>query len=231
MAGTIAVLNLKLAWDEIGGWVQGAGHWAWLVWATALPLSAGLIALLLYVTVVPAVQRLKGVPVPLSQGVHGPSAMPPVKPPRPPRSLAVALDFSAADPAVLSYAVTVARTIGKGASVLLLHVVESGSARMMGGETSDSESRSDKERLEMYATELGELGVEADCDLGFGKPAEELARLVGEHGPDLIVVGSHGHAGMADLVYGTSVERLRHLVTIPVLAVPAPPPNDAEEAQ
>jgi manganese transport protein len=219
VAGAIAVLNLKLAWDEISGWLHGGGT-VWLVWVTALPLSAALVALLVYVTVVPAVQRAKGVPVPASQGVHGPSAMPAVRPPRAPRHIAVALDFSSADPAVLSYAVTVGRTIGKGATVLLLHVVESGGARVMGRDMFDAESRSDRERLEMYAAELGELGVEANCDLGFGKPAEELARLVGEHRPDLIVVGSHGHAGVADLVHGTSVERLRHLVNIPVLVVP-----------
>jgi manganese transport protein len=44
---------------------------------------------------------------------------------------------------------------------------------------------------------------------------------VERHGPDLIVMGSHGHHRMGDLVHGTSVERLRHQVRIPVMVIPA----------
>jgi len=47
------------------------------------------------------------------------------------------------------------------------------------------------------------------------------AKLVELHKPDLIVLGSHGHRGMGDLVHGTSVERLRHRVKVPVLVIPA----------
>jgi len=68
--------------------------------------------------------------------------------------------------------------------------------------------------------ELAEHGVEADFDLGFGEPVGELARLVEEHGSDLVVLGSHGHGGLTDFVLGTTVERLRHRVRVPVLVVP-----------
>ena len=77
------------------------------------------------------------------------------------------------------------------------------------------------ERLELYRNELAELGVEATYDLGFGEPVDQLARLVDVHSPDLLVLGSHGHRGVADLVHGTTVERLRHRVKVPVLVVPA----------
>jgi len=50
---------------------------------------------------------------------------------------------------------------------------------------------------------------------------DQLARLVDVHSPDLLVLGSHGHRGVADLVHGTTVERLRHRVKVPVLVVPA----------
>jgi manganese transport protein len=154
-------------------------------------------------------------------GVHGPSAVPAIDPPRSPRVIGAAVDFSRADKAVLSYAVTLARAAGRGARVVLFHVVESGGARVMGGELRDREAQADQERLELYAVELTGLGVEAKYDLGFGDPAEELAKLVEQHKPDLIVLGSHGHRGMGDIVHGTSVERLRHRVKVPVMVIPA----------
>jgi manganese transport protein len=220
VAAVIVGLNLKLAWDEIGAGLRASGEWAWLVWATVVPAGVGLAALLGYVAVVPALQRLGGLPVAESQGVHGAGAMPAVRPPGPPRHIAVALDFTPADTAVLSYAVMAARALGKNARVLLLHVVESTGARMLGQDLLDDEARGDQVRLERVVDELAELGVEARYDLGFGDPAAELTALVQEHRPDLLVVGGHGHRGVGDIVHGTTVEALRHRIDIPLLTVP-----------
>ncbi len=226
VAIVIAALNIKLAWDEVGGWLQLGGSWQWLVWATVFPCCLGLIALLAYVSVVPAVQRSRRIPIPESQGVHGTSAMPEIIPPRTPRRIAVTLDFTETDTAVLSQAVTIARATGRSARVILLHVVESTGARMLGAELSDAEAKFDQERLELYVNELSELGVDTIFDLGFGEPAEQLAILIGQYRPDLVIIGSHGHRGVGDLVHGTTVEALRHRVSIPLLVVPtrsAPP--------
>ena len=220
VAGLIAMLNLKLAFDAVSGWIQGAGSHAWLLWVTAVPAALGLMALLGYVAVVPVLERRRGEPAPVIAGVHGPSAMPPVLPPHAPRRIAAAVDFSGADTAVLSHAVTLARGAGRGAHVLLLHVVESGGARVLGDEMQDKEARADQQRLELYRDELGELGVDASYDLGFGNPADELVALLQHHDPDVIVLGSHGHRTVGDFVHGTTVERLRHRVKIPVLVVP-----------
>jgi manganese transport protein len=221
VAGVIAALNLKLVFDALLDALRGAGGHAWLLWVTAVPLVLGLLALLAYVVVVPALQRWRGEPVEAIVGVHGPSAVPEIEPAPAPRRIAAAVDFSNADKAVLSHAVTLALAAGRGAKVLLFHVVESGGARIMGVDLSDSEVRQDQARLELYAAELADHEVQAELDLGFGEPPDELARLVGLHQPDLILMGSHGHHRMGDLVHGTSVERLRHQVRIPVMVIPA----------
>ena len=67
---------------------------------------------------------------------------------------------------------------------------------------------------------MRELEVEVEYDLGFGDPPEALAKLVEQHKPDLILLGSHGHRRMGDIVHGTSVERLRHRVKVPVMVIP-----------
>ncbi len=220
-AGTIAALNLKLSYDAIAGAMSGAGSRSWLLWVTAVPAAAGLVALLGYVTVVPWLERRRGAPTPAIASVHGPTAMPAVVPPAVARRIAVAIDFSGADTAVLSHAVTLARAAGRGATVLLLHVVESGGARMMGDEMQDNEARGDQQRLELYRNELAELGVDASYDLGFGNPADQLVALIVAHKPDLVVLGSHGHRGVGDFVHGTTVERLRHRVRVPIMVVPS----------
>ncbi|HEY3572133.1 MAG TPA: Nramp family divalent metal transporter [Thermoanaerobaculia bacterium] len=222
VAGVIAVLNLKLVFDQLMDWLTGTtGPRAWVIGLTAMPVILGLVALLGYVIVVPILERRRNDPVPALVGVHGPSVIPEIVPPRAPRLIAAALDFTWADKSVVSFAVTLARATGRGAKVLLFHVVESGGALVMGGESRDREAEADQERLELYTRELAELGVDAEYDLGFGDPPEELAKLVEEHKPDLIVLGSHGHRRMGDIVHGTSVERLRHRVRVPVMVIPA----------
>jgi manganese transport protein len=221
VALVIAVLNLKLVYDGIADWLTGSERYAWLIGLTTLPVVLGLVWLLGYVIVKPFLERWRNEPVGALVGVHGPTAIPEIVPPRSPRLIAAALDFSWADKVVVSYAVTLARAAGRGAKVMLFHVVESGGALVMGGESRDREAEADQERLKLYAAELIELGVDAEYDLGFGDPPEELARLVEQHKPDMIVLGSHGHRRLGDMVHGTSVERLRHRVKVPVMVIPA----------
>ncbi|HEV8632422.1 MAG TPA: Nramp family divalent metal transporter [Thermoanaerobaculia bacterium] len=222
VAVTIAGLNLSLAYDVIGTWLRKAGEGAWLLWLTVVPLALGVLVLLVYVIVQPIMARLRGTLTRPVLDVHGPAAVPVLLPSKPPKRVAAAVDFTAADQAVLSYAAGLLQ--GRSGEVLLLHVVDSGGARVMGDELRDRETRADEERLSAYAEELRTLGIAATWDLGFGDPATALSTLVNTHGPDLVIVGSHGHRALGDLILGTSIERLRHRVRVPVVVVPVPPP-------
>jgi manganese transport protein len=220
VAAIIAYLNLKLATETIGAWARDAGGTAWLVWTLAVPTALGLLALLGYVTVLPFWQRWRGIPLPAQTGVHGEAVIAAVNPAPFPRQIAAALDFSSVDGAVLAHTLAAAQRAGRGASVVLFHVVESGAARALGQELKDSEARSDQERLDLYCSELIEQGVEASCALGFGDPVEQLARLVEETAPDLVIMGEHGHGLVGDFVHGTTVDKLRHRIGAPLLIVP-----------
>jgi manganese transport protein len=225
VAAVIAGLNLMLAYQEIAGWLSAAGSWRWLLWLTVVPSAFGLAGLLVWVTVVPLLERRRGEPTPVSHDVHGPVQVPDVRPPASPERIAAAVDFSPADAGVLSFAVTLARGAGRGAQIILLHVVESGGARLLGEDHLGQETQADQDRLEMYTTELTELGVHATFDLGFGETSSELAELVMRHEADLVVMGSHGHGRVGDFVHGTSVERLRHRISVPVMVIPLKGPR------
>ncbi|HTP12149.1 MAG TPA: universal stress protein [Bacteroidota bacterium] len=46
-----------------------------------------------------------------------------------------------------------------------------------------------------------------------------MIKLSREGNIDLLVMGGHGHRGLKDLVFGTSVSKVRHGLKIPVLVV------------
>ena len=132
------------------------------------------------------------------------------------RNIAVALDFSAHDEKLLAYAIAQG---GRDCEYLLIHVVESASARMLGKESDDLETRRDQERLDHYRTTLENKGYRSRTNLGFRHRSREIARIVKEQGADMLVIGSHGHRGLQDFIYGETVDAVRHALKIPVLIV------------
>ncbi|RMF89248.1 MAG: universal stress protein, partial [Nitrospinota bacterium] len=92
-------------------------------------------------------------------------------------------------------------------------------ARAVGREAADREMQADRQRLENLVRMLREMGIEAEWHLGAGDPAPELARMVNDLRADLVILGSHGHSGVSDLVHGTTIEGLRHRVWASVLVV------------
>jgi manganese transport protein len=49
----------------------------------------------------------------------------------------------------------------------------------------------------------------------------QIASAVTEFGADVVVMASHGHRGLKDLVFGTTINSLRHRVKVPLLIVQA----------
>jgi manganese transport protein len=131
------------------------------------------------------------------------------------RKVAVALDFSERDQRVLTHAIAQANN----GTIVLIHVVESASAKILGAQADDFETRKDQEKLDAYAAKLEQFGVKAETHLGFRSRAKEIARLVKESGADLLIIGAHGHKGVKDWLYGETIDAVRHQLKIPVLIV------------
>lgn len=132
------------------------------------------------------------------------------------KKIAVALDFSADDHKIISYAIGQGR---KEASYLLIHVVESASASLHGRESDDYETQKDRKQLELYAQQLADNGYTAIAEIGFNKRVKEIVRIVQENNADMLVIGAHGHKGIRDFLYGQTVDAVRHELNIPVLVV------------
>ncbi|HTL10475.1 MAG TPA: Nramp family divalent metal transporter [Chitinophagaceae bacterium] len=132
------------------------------------------------------------------------------------KHIAVALDFSGHDERLVSFA------LGQGGAdtrYILVHVVESASAHLLGDATADLESSKDKEQLASYAQQLLKRGNHAVARLGYRHRVTEIVRIVKEEKADLLVMGAHGHTAIKDLVYGETINKVRHELKIPVLVV------------
>jgi manganese transport protein len=101
----------------------------------------------------------------------------------------------------------------------LLHIVESAGAKISGDATDDYESRKDKEKLDLYVSQLREQGYDATGEIGYKNRVKEIVRIVKINKADMLVLGAHGHSGLKDFIYGTTVDAVRHEINIPVLVV------------
>ncbi|MBI1849197.1 MAG: Nramp family divalent metal transporter [Planctomycetes bacterium] len=223
VVAVIVGLNGKLAKDAIVEWFVAAGPGAVWPWLTIAPVVAGILVLLVYVTLAPLVRRVAPglVRLPAEAAFPATVAEPSVFAGREPRyrRIAVALEMGPADRAVLEHVWPIAQSTG--AELILLHVAESAAGRYLGAQSSDEESRADRAALEVLAEEFRARGVRTTALLGHGDPKSELRRLVDESRADLLVTGSHGHRLLGDLLLGETASGVRHHVRIPVLTVPS----------
>jgi len=62
--------------------------------------------------------------------------------------------------------------------------------------------------------------LRAELTVAHGRnPKDEIVRAARRLHPDLIVMGAHGHRGLKDLIFGNTINRVRHEVSAPVLVV------------
>jgi manganese transport protein len=221
VAAIIVGLNVKLVADQIGGWLDAAGDNAWLLRLTVIPLAALVALLLVYVTLQPWLRNRSAIMASRrTAGVHQDVVLstPVLVKPDPYKHVAVALDFSGNEDKLLSETL---RVIDKGQThVTLMHVVESPVARSLGNEVEDFETFADTDKLEKLAGMMKNTGVAADWQLGAGEPASELALMVNNLNVDMVILGSHGHSGVSDLIHGTVISNLRHHVKASVMIIP-----------
>jgi manganese transport protein len=73
---------------------------------------------------------------------------------------------------------------------------------------------------------MKENGVSTDWQLGNGDPVSELAKMINALNVEMVVVGSHGHSGVSDLIHGTVISDLRHHIQASVVIIPLSEPQE-----
>ena len=136
-------------------------------------------------------------------------------------NIMIAIENSDADRTVLEHV----QQLGKlcGASLLLVHVADGWVARHFDelALRESEEMKEDRAYLEKVRQQLTEKGFVTRTHLAMGDPATELTRVAKAEGVDLIAMSTHGHRFLNDLLRGSTADRLRHNVEVPVLMIKA----------
>jgi manganese transport protein len=133
------------------------------------------------------------------------------------KHIAAALGRDDSDAAIVSRALSLAKA--ERALLTLIHVVDSAPALVYSSDVYDEHTRDDEQYLLEIAAEVRASGVAVEIALPHGDPSKELVTFAVSHGVDMLVMGSHGHRLLGDLLWGQTVDPVRHRVGIPVLVV------------
>jgi universal stress protein A len=106
-----------------------------------------------------------------------------------------------------------------GAKLMLVHVADGWAARNFEQlKLQESEEmKRDREYLAALQGQLQAEGFEVSSILAMGEPATEIIKLARTEPVELIAMSTHGHRFISDLLYGSTADKVRHQVDIPVL--------------
>jgi manganese transport protein len=220
-AAVVLVLNAWLLWNQTSSWASQSGRYRPIVVTSLIVAAIGLVVLLVVVTCWPWFYRLglRRAPVAAERiAVTVPEQTAPVFPSRTYSSILVPIDHSDADHEALGNALALAKM--HDSRIILLHVEEGVTSQMFGSLSSTAEITEGQDYLAHIVASLRSQNVEVDVVVRHGNnPAKEIAAGISEVQPDLVIMASHGHRGLKDLIFGTTINSVRHRVKVPLLIV------------
>jgi manganese transport protein len=210
-------LNIWLACQVIADWLAGAGAWRLGLELLLFPVLVAVGGLLVYVMFEPLIRRrLRWRPAQPASLI--PEAAVEIVPPDGYHNILVTLDHTRLDAVALRHAAVLAKTYG--ARLHLLHVEEGVTSQVYGELASTSEVEQGRLYFQRLLDALRAAGVAAELEVVFAQSApDEIIAAARRLRPDLVVMGAHGHRGIKDMVYGATINHVRHAVGAPVLIV------------
>ena len=134
----------------------------------------------------------------------------------------VPVENSPYDEVIIAHIRQLARACN-GASIILIHVADGWAARNINqlDLRESEEMRGDREYIEGIAESLERDGYNAEAILAGGDPAKEIAACAVREQCDLIAMTAHGHRLLGDLLFGSTINEVRHRSQVPLLLVRA----------
>lgn len=208
-ASVIVVLNGMLVYDQVGSAITSSGS-PGLVGAILIPICLFFCGVLLYITIKPIFSSHKE----NEYKPHGELPNLIINTEFVYSKIAIPVDFSSVDSKAISKALSLG---GKNCEYILIHAVESANALLHGKDSDDLETHEDLKKLQVYLAQVTELGYNCSIRLGFGKASFVISEIVNELECSLVVMAPHGHSGLKDLLFGTTLEKVRHRISVPLM--------------
>src|SRR5271170_2303668 len=213
-AALILVLNVWLVFLSTRDWLNDAGSWRGRLELGMIPVLTGVALLLLWVTFEPVLPRwirqFGQAPIELPEAVAEDLPSPIY------RKILVPLDHTSRDRDAIAHAAAIAKQ--QNAKLYLLHVEEGVTSLVYGPLSSTAEVEAGDQYLHRIVRELEKQKIEVEMVVSHARvPKTEIVRYAEELQPDLVVMGAHGHRGLKDIVFGTTINAVRHKLRMPLL--------------
>jgi len=217
-AALILVLDLWLVAITVRDWLAGAGAARVALDLLIVPILTVLALLLDWIAfhpILPQWLRRGRASIELPQEVASNLPSPLYQ------KILVPLDHTSRDREAIAHAAAMARQ--QHAKLYLLHVEEGVTSQVFGPLSSTAEVEAGLEYLKGIAKELENQQVAVEMVVRHAPtPADAIVAYAEELNPDLVVMGAHGHKGLKDMVFGTTINAVRHKLKAPLLVVRGP---------
>jgi manganese transport protein len=215
-AALILVLDIWLVTLSIGDWLKEAGPYHFWLELLLLPVAIALLLLLLWIMFQPVLpdwlRKFGRAPLDLPKAV-GTNLPSPLY-----RKILVPLDHTERDREAIAHAAAMAKL--HHATLYLLHVEEGVTSQVFGPLASTAEVEAGGEYLRGIANELQKQQVAVEMVVRHSRnPTDAIVHYAEELHPDLVVMGAHGHKGFKDIIFGTTINAVRHKLKVPLLVV------------
>jgi manganese transport protein len=212
----ILTLDIWLTVLSLRDWLGSSGRWRIWLELGLTPILFLLTLLLAWVILQPVlphwIRRFGSSPIELPQAVVVDLPTPLYE------KILVPLDHTGRDREAIAHAAAMAKQ--HHAKLYLLHVEEGVTSQMYGSLASTAEVEAGREYLKEIAAELEKQQVAVEMVVRHARsPRDAIVTYAEELKPDLVVMGAHGHKGLKDIVFGTTINAVRHKLKMPLLVV------------
>jgi manganese transport protein len=215
-AAVILALNVWLMVTAIRDWLDASGRWRGWVELGLGVIVTGLVVLLAWVILQPVlprwIRKFGPAPIELPKSVASNLPIPLYQ------KILVPLDHTSRDREAIAHASALAKQ--HHAKLYLLHVEEGVTSQVYGPMSSTAEVEAGRDYLAEIAQELENQQIPVEAVVLHSRdPKEAIVSYAEELKPDLVVMGAHGHKGLKDIVFGTTINAVRHKLKAPLLVV------------
>jgi nucleotide-binding universal stress UspA family protein len=137
------------------------------------------------------------------------------------KKILVALENGRADDTLVPHIAELALLLGS--ELLLVHVADGFAARNFDQLklAESDEMKADRAYLDRVAARLRSSNLTVATELALGNPPTEILKTAEARACDLIALTSHGHKLLGDFFFGSTIDKVRHNTSIPILVVRA----------
>ena len=215
-AAVILALNVWLIVLSLADLLSGVGRWKFWLELGLAPILVALSVLLAWVVLQPVLpewfRRFGRAPIELPESVAIDLPSPLYQ------KILVPLDHTSRDRWAIAHAAAMAKQYN--AKLYLLHIEEGVTSQIYGALSSTAEVQAGQQYLDEIVNQLEDQHVAVEAVVRHSRvPQNEIVHYARELRPDLVVMGAHGHKGLKDIIFGTTINAVRHKLKIPLLVV------------